>query len=596
MSKNSLEEAVSAKHDFANVAGELCAGLANAAGELCAGLANVAGELCAGLANVAGELCTGLANAAGELCAGHLRARVNCKISLKGYIMSRFHKFTKGLIVCLVAAQLLGASLSVQAITQEERIAANQAIKVRTNHVTDWPEGPIVSAESAILMEAESGVILYDKNIHQQEYPASTTKILTTLIAAEECEMDEWVTFSHKAVFDVPYDSNHIAMDEGEKLTMEDCLKAILMRSANEVSYAVAEHICEGDWENFAPIMNERAKELGALNSNFVNPNGLPDETHVTTAYDLAMIGREFFKQEILCEMTTTRMLHILPTEFQTDEKVEVNKMELIPGGKYEYEYLVGCKTGYTDAARSCLVSCAEKNGMKLICVVLKDEAPRQYEDTIALFNYGFENFQKVVVSEAETKYSIDSDELFYGENDIFGNSRPILSLNEKAYVVLPKTATFGEADSEIVYDEVSDGQAAVINYTFRGEYVGSASIDLIQTEVDGYEFENTEPVQELTGVVEEEAEENAPPSFLFVDIWKVLRTVLCTAVVIVIVVASVLFLKNYHFPEMHNRFTWMLNKRGRRSYENSYNEISLRKQRKKQIAEAKRRIRRKRR
>ena len=510
--------------------------------------------------------------------------------------MSRVHKITKAFCFFLIVAQMLNTPITAHAITQEERIAANQAMEVRTNNVSGWPEGPTTSAEAAILMEAETGVILYDKNIHKQEYPASTTKILTTLIALEECEMDEWVTFSHKAVFDVPYDSNHIAMDEGEKLIVEDCLKAILMRSANEVSYAIAEHICESDWENFASIMNERAKELGALNSNFVNPNGLPDEKHVTTAYDLAMIGREFFKQDVLCEMTKTRMLHILPTEYQTDEKMEVNKMELIPGGDYEYEYLVGCKTGYTDAARSCLVSCAEKDGMKLICVVLKDEAPYQYEDTIALFNYGFENFQKVVVSEAETKYSIDSDELFYGENDIFGNSQPILSMNEKAYVVLPKTVDFSETASEISYDAVSDGQAAVVNYTFGGEYVGCASIDLVQTEVETYEFETEAPVQELTSAVEEPEEESTPPSFLFIDVWKVLRYVLYAAIGLVLLVIAVQFFKNYHFPEMNNRFTWMVGKRGRRSYENHYNEVSLRKQRRRQIAEAKRRIRRKRR
>ena len=316
----------------------------------------------------------------------------------------------------------------------------------------------------------------------------------------------------------------------------------------------------------------------------------------MTTAYDLAMIGREFFKQDVLCEMSKTRMLHILPTEYQTDEKMEVNKMELIPGGDYEYEYLVGCKTGYTDDARSCLVSCAEKDGMKLICVVLRDEAPYQYEDTIALFNYGFENFQKVVVSETETKYSMDSDGLFYGENDIFGNSEPILSMNEDAYVVLPKTADFTEATSEISYEDVAPGQAAVVNYTFGGEFVGSASIDLAKTQVDTYEFETEAPVQELTSAAEKETEEAIPPSFLFIDVWKVLRYVLFTAIGVAIIIGIIFFFKNYHFSERRNRFTWMVDKRGRRSYPNNYGEISLRKQRKKQIAEAKRRIRRKRR
>lgn len=129
---------------------------------------------------------------------------------------------------------------SLAAPSTEERIAAQRALTIQSNQVENWPTGPVVTAESAILMEAETGAILYAKNIHQQQYPASTTKILTTLIASEQCSLDEIVTFSHDAVYGIPRGSNHIAMNEGDTLTMEQCLNAILIRSANEVSYAVA--------------------------------------------------------------------------------------------------------------------------------------------------------------------------------------------------------------------------------------------------------------------------------------------------------------------------------------------------------------------
>ena len=194
-------------------------------------------------------------------------------------------------------------------------------------------------------------------------------------------------------------------MDVGQTLTMEQCLNAILIRSANEVSFAVAEHITDTtDWSVFADIMNRRAEELGCLNSHFTNPNGLPDEEHYTTAYDLAMIGRAFFANEMLCKISLTRRLEIPASDTVPVAKIENNAMQIIPGGTYAYEYLVGCKSGYTSVARSCLVSCAEKDGMKLICVVLRDEAPLQYEDTISLFNYGFSNFDKVNVSQTETR------------------------------------------------------------------------------------------------------------------------------------------------------------------------------------------------
>ena len=484
---------------------------------------------------------------------------------------------------CLLFSQVLTATAEV---TKEERIAAQQAMTVQSNEVENWPTGPTVTAESAILMEADTGTILYAKNIHEQQYPASITKILTTLIASERCSMDEWVEFSYDAVHDIDRGSNHIAIDEGEKLTMEDSLNAILIRSANEVSLAVAEHIVGGDWEDFAAIMNERAKELGCLNSNFVNPNGLPNEEHVTTAYDMAMIGRAFFANEALCKITMTRMLHILPTEYQPEEKMEVNKMELIPGGEYEYEYLVGCKTGYTDVARSTLVSCAEKDGMKLICVVLKDESPYQYEDTIALFEYGFSNFEKVNVSQTETKYNIDNADSFYSENDIFGSSQPILSLNQDDCIILPKTASFEDTESTISYETENENQAAVITYTYEGVYIGSASVDLAATQ------EETNLFDSITAEPEETTKEET--SFIFINVVKVLVGIVIIAAIVFGGFLLRSFLTNYHFSHKSTRLSW---RRARRKRQKHYQNINsnLREQRREQIRQAKRRQRRQR-
>ena len=167
-------------------------------------------------------------------------------------------------LMALVVSGLLMTSLplSASAESPDELVARTRVLPIESNEIENWPQGPVVSAESAILMEAETGTILYAKDIHKQEYPASTTKILTTLIAAERCELNEEVYFSKRAVFSLPAGSNHIAMNAGDVLSMEQCLNAILIRSANEVAYAVAEHI-GGSFEGFAEIMNERAKELG---------------------------------------------------------------------------------------------------------------------------------------------------------------------------------------------------------------------------------------------------------------------------------------------------------------------------------------------
>ncbi|MBQ7927024.1 MAG: D-alanyl-D-alanine carboxypeptidase [Lachnospiraceae bacterium] len=474
------------------------------------------------------------------------------------------NKFIKalslGLTVCVLTLSQAFPSL---AITADERVAQHRAMTIQSNEITNWPTGPVVSAESAILMEAETGAILYAKNIHQQEYPASTTKILTCLIAAERCQLDEWVTFSHDAVFDTPYNSNHIAMDVGEKLTMEDCLNAILIRSANEVAYAVGEHIAgTGSWEDFGPIMNERARELGALGSNFVNPNGLPDENHYTTAYDLAMIGRAFFENELLCKISTTKQLRIEPTEYQTDLKIENSSNQMLPGRTYAYEYLIGAKTGYTNAARSSLVTCAEKDGMKLICVVLKDESPYQYEDTIALFNYGFSNFDKVNVSQLETKYDIDNS-LFYTENAIFGSSKPLLALNTQDSIVLPKTIDFEDVTSTISYETNSQNQVAEITYTYQDTFIGSASIDFVQGSDASYDFEAvTEDLPE--NVISDDSSSEEPASspkkdnsFIYVN-WMYLLigiAVLLVAALLILLIRT--YLSHFHFglPGFFSRF-----------------------------------------
>lgn len=450
-------------------------------------------------------------------------------------------KKTAILITAAVLFPVSASSVHADQMTPEERLEINRAMDVASNNIPNWPTGPVVGAESAILMEAGTGTILYSKNIHTKQYPASTTKILTTLIASEKCNIDEVVSFSHDAVFDTPRDSNHIAMDVGQELTMEQCLNAILIRSANEVSFAVAEHITgTSDWSVFADMMNERAKELGCLNSHFVNPNGLPDDDHYTTAYDLAMIGRAFFDNEMLCRMSLTKRLEIPASDTIKEAKIENNMMQIIPGGKYAYEYLVGCKTGYTNSARSSLVSCAEKNGMKLICVVMRDEAPYQYEDTISLFEYGFSNFEKINVSQTDSRYKIDDSGMFIGGVDIFGSSKPILSLNREDYIILPRTISLEETDSSVSYQTDNDKLAAIISYSYQSVDIGNVRVEFTnQTGNSSFLFD---------APAEEETEEIPEKPVIFIDIFRILIGLGVLGGVIIVILLIRILLRNYHF------------------------------------------------
>lgn len=454
----------------------------------------------------------------------------------------------------LLAAAALAGSLAfcpvipVNASSEAElRLETHRAMEIQSNDIPDWPDGPVTGAESAILIEAETGTVLYSKNIHQRQYPASTTKILTALIASERCGMDETVTFSHDAVFDTPRDSSHIAMNPGEELSMEQSLNAILIRSANEVCYAVAEHITETtDWSVFAGIMNERAAELGCLDSHFVNPNGLPDEEHYTTAYDLAMIGRAFFANEMLCKITLSRRIDFPPTEKLPSGKLENNIMKIIPTGEYAYEYIVGCKTGYTDAARSCLVSSAEKDGLKLICVVMHDEAPWQYLDTIALFEYGFSNFEKVNVAQADDRYSIDNTGLFYSGNDIFGSSQPFLSLNQDDFILLPRTASLDDTESVISYDTENENQAAVISYTYRNVPIGSVRVIFSAIRKEHSLFDAAP--EDMPSIAEPEK------PVIFVNVVYILIGMGVLAGVMLIMLLVRAILRNYQFADRKHR------------------------------------------
>ena len=462
-----------------------------------------------------------------------------------------FHKYILTLTAAVCAGSMfLCQLLPVSAATDIElRLEAQRAMPIQSNEIENWPVGPVVGAESAILIEAETGAILYAKNIHQQEYPASTTKLMTTLLATELCGLDETVSFSHDAVFDNPPGSSGIAMDVGQALTMEQCLNAILIRSANEVAFAVAEHITgTTDWTVFADVMNKRAAELGALNTHFTNPNGLPDENHYTTAYDLAMMGRAFFANEMLCQITLTRRMEIPASDRLPQTKLELNSMQIIPTGTYAYEYIVGCKTGYTDDARFCLVSCAEKDGLRLICAVLRDENPYQYTDTIALFDYGFSNFQKLNISQTDTRYDIDKTGLFYSENDILGSSRSFLALDKEDYIILPRTAPFENLESSVSYDTGSTNQAATITYSYHGMELGSVGVNFVRGDTKTYLFGTLLDTDTNTG---EDLEE---PPVIFIDVSKILAVLAVIAVLVFIGLLLHSVLKNYAFLGNHHR------------------------------------------
>ncbi len=427
---------------------------------------------------------------------------------------------------------LMLTPLTAQATTETLQEAAEERknLPIQSDAIENWPAGPQIGAEAAILMEVNTGVILYAKNIDEALYPASTTKILTCLLAVENGNLDDMVSFSHDAVFSVPYDGSNMGMDVGESITLEECLYGIMVGSANEVANAVAEYV-SGSMDDFAELMNERAAELGATNSHFVNANGLPDENHYTTVHDLALVAQVFFQNELLCKISNTRQYHFEPTATQPDDFYLNNKHKLITG-EIAYDGIVGGKTGYTDAARQTLVTCAEQNGMKLVCIVFKEESPDQFTDTVELFDYGFQNFQMMNIADHESRFNLENANFFQSDIDIFGSSKQLLSIDEDSYVIVPNRTDFSELTSEISYGGAGEDQIAEIDYSYNGNYVGCTYVTLADSGETVYEF-NVDPV---TPVVEETVTAETEENTIFINIKYVLAGIVILAALLVLI------------------------------------------------------------
>lgn len=250
---------------------------------------------------------------------------------------------------------------------------------------------PVVEAPVAVLMDADSGQILYEKASQEQSYPASITKILTALLFVENADMNESITVGETVPSQIEVGSSQIYLLPGEVLTGEQLLNALLVESANDAAVVIAEHV-SGSVEAFAALMNQRARALGATHSNFVNPHGLHDENHYTTAEDMALILKEVIKRPELREVMVRRNYVIPATQHQETRYLWTrNDLYQSKSGAYYNENVIAGKTGYTNQAGNTLVSAAQKDGMTFIVVVLRCNGPMTYASTNTLYQYAFD-------------------------------------------------------------------------------------------------------------------------------------------------------------------------------------------------------------
>lgn len=255
-----------------------------------------------------------------------------------------------------------------------------------------------LASQAAVLMDADTGVVLYEKNMNEQLYPASITKLMTALLTMEALEPEQVLTVSQAAVNAVPRTSSHIGLLAGERLTVDQALYAIGMESANDAANVLAEAV-SGSLEAFAEKMNEKARELGALNTHFTNANGLPDSGHVTTAYDMALITAAALKQEGLATYFSTVNYTLSATNLSSARSF-ANKDRLLPGGQYYYDGVLLAKTGWTSSAQGTFAAAVRKGQTTLVAITLKSPLLEdKYKDTHKLLDYGFSHYSSVNVS-----------------------------------------------------------------------------------------------------------------------------------------------------------------------------------------------------
>ena len=345
----------------------------------------------------------------------------------------------------------------------------------------EWPSGTGVLADIGIAVDADSGAVLFGQGIHELTPPASITKLLTALVVVENSSMDDMVTFSYDAVNNVESGSgNKKNIAEGDKLSVKDCLYLLLLQSSNQAANALAEHVA-GSRDAFADMMNEKVKELGCTDgTHFANPSGLNDDTQVVSAYDMAIIAQAAFNNSDVLEISSTKSYKLAPTQNNPSGATCANEHRLIitddeTSELYCPEAKAG-KTGYTSLAGNTLVTYGEKDGRRVISVVLKGQpSPNYFLDGKTLLQFGFENFQNVSIPDNETKYVTGEETVSINGADFQPDE---LELESGAVITLPKDAAFSDASMELVTElpeQHPERAIALLQYTYNDRKIGQA-------------------------------------------------------------------------------------------------------------------------
>ena len=465
------------------------------------------------------------------------------------------------ILICLLISQIYVHPVYAEEFSEESTVSASAAMYMPSTTIGNI-EAPLITAEGAILMDADNGAILYQKNMDTPYFPASITKIMTCLLAVENCSLSETVTMSSEAVFGIDRTSSNVGLDVGQAISMEEAVLCVMLASANEAASAIAEHV-SGSIDDFVELMNQRAAELGCTNTHFANANGLPDPDHYISPHDMALIAKAFNENDTCRRLASMRDYDVAVTATQPDEIHLLNHHKMYAGLPYAYEPVVWGKTGYTMAAGATLVTVAESNGMSLICVVMKDQSEKNYTDTRILFDFGFGNYIRMNIAENDSSYNMTEAPFFQTGDTTFGSTRSFISLDGSGFVVVPAGTPFSRLESKIIYNEkASDGNLADIVYYLDDCYVGNCKMIIMDTGDESVHFGSIM------------VDTSADKKVTFINVKKILPYIGLAAAMILFIILMIYVIRAYNFGNAMSRR--MNIKKRRKRYHSDFDDIDF--------------------
>lgn len=421
-------------------------------------------------------------------------------------------KFNKPLVGIFSSVLLILTSpFSVFATATTAFSESSDTVSKTANTDISWPSSPSIHGKSAILMDGDTGAILYSKKQDKKMYPASITKIMTAILTLENSKLTDKVKFSHNAIYSVPPSYAHLAIKENETLTVKNALYGLLLASANDVANGLAEHV-SGSIDDFGKLMTQTATDLGCKNTKFVNPSGCHASDHYTTAYDMALITKKALSLPDFREISGTYTYTIPKNKLSKQARTIYNKHSMINPNNTFYDKRVICgKTGYTQEAGNTLVTCAKSKGMTLICVILNDNDGHIYPDTKTLLDYGFKNFTSLDLSSETRTFTQNAD--------------PI-TIPSGSKITVPKGVSLSDTSASM-------NDSGQLSYSYGTHLVGNINVIKVTPEAteDAVKANANQVVSE--NALSSNSNTSSTKTTRF--IWKIFKFIFFTAIIVLI-------------------------------------------------------------